>query len=67
MKTLIIILSSLFISTDNAIPEINKEAAITVTKNPYAKKENNKIDSYYCIIIGILIYAALGLENKKDE
>ncbi|MBC8303197.1 MAG: hypothetical protein H8E55_46505 [Pelagibacterales bacterium] len=65
MKALIIIISSLFISTDNVTPEINKEVA--VLENPYAKKKKNKRDAYYFIIMGIITYCALGLEKKKDE
>tara|TARA_Y100000310_G_C20686175_1_gene819170 strand:- start:3094 stop:3300 length:207 start_codon:yes stop_codon:yes gene_type:complete len=66
MKILIIILTSFFIQINNNIPEVNKEIAVT-DSSIYVKKKKKNRDAYYCIIIGTLIYIALGLENKKDK
>jgi uncharacterized integral membrane protein len=65
MKILIIILSSLFIQTNNDTPEINKEITVTDSSN-YVKKQKKR-DAYYYIIVGTLIYITLGLESKKDK
>ena len=65
MKSLIIIISSLFISTDNITPEANKEVA--ALENPYEKKKKNKRDAYYLMVMGVLVYIALGLEDKKNK
>jgi len=65
MKILIIILSSLFIQTNNDTPEINKEITVTDSSN-YVKKQKKR-DAYYYIIGGTLIYITLGLESKKDK